>query len=813
MLRYDEQLTAIALATEEFLDEVRQRRGESAEKIIAEYANRYPDIQSNINDLFPALIGIEKIAVRNHQRIHPNNSYPELPDYEIVREIGRGGMGIVYEAVQLSLSRRVALKTLSLDPEANPSFLERFSREAKTAASLHHSNIVPVFDVGCENGIHYFSMQYIDGINLSELCRFLNNHRQPESATGLAEASTNFKVSAEAPTVVDVDRRKTPRTDSLSPQPHSLPENLVELALNLDYGDIARIGSEIADALHYIHRQGIIHRDIKPSNILLDASGKPWLADWGLVRSEISELTQTGDLFGSLTYMSPERFKGHADATSDIYSLGATLYELVTLRRIFEVEDQVALVATIVNDSPTNPSELMPDLSRDFENVILKSVDKQPAARYRTSRHFAADLRNLYEGRPVTARRLSIAERTARWCRRQPWIAALSALTIMTLIAGLLVSSMFAIQANRARQRAQLEQQQSEQTLDVFFGTFFPQASPDENAQMSPQVRKQMDDAVAAIMGNNKYDPVVVGKLFNKLGWIYFNQQDYDQALSVFQHSHQRVADAMGGNHAVALTALDHVGMTYMRLDDYESAEQTLLEAWQLQAETLGPLNENTIHSYAKLGDLYQYTGDFDQSIRITKEVMQIRMQPGRPDGNFATVSMNGLANSYIQMGRFQEAVDLLQFVVEKHESNNRINLGFSVNLFNLARAHRHLGNLDESRRLIDRCLEIRERALGQKADSLLGARAFQAGLMADTGNAGAALERLNEIWSDAETTNLNVRKAMIQLEMGRCLQKLGDTERARAVLGEAWQTLQKYRSNNNLYTKMAKTALEEIEN
>ena len=812
MSRHDDPLTEIASATEEFLEEVRNRSDETPEKIIEEFGNRYPQIRNNIEELFPALIGIEKVAHgRRQARNIEQESLPEFEDYQIIREIGRGGMGVVYEARQRSLDRRVALKTLSLNPESNPAFLERFEREARTAASLHHTNIVPVFEVGYENGIHFFSMQYIDGINLSDLCRHLSESRQmsqndsmgknrSEIATGQLNsmATRTFAAGNELP--------------YLNPKSPLVDDPFAKVLGELGHQEIARIGAQIADALHYIHSQGIVHRDIKPSNILLDETGTPWLADWGLVRSEISELTQTGDLFGSLPYMAPERFSGQARATSDIYSLGATLYELVTLRRIFDVQDQLALVATIVNENPKKPSEFAPNLSRDFENVILKAIDKQEDSRYQSSYQFAQDLRNLFEGRAVSARRLTTFEKFGRWCRNQPVIAALSGLFVLTLVAGIVVSSMFAVQANHSSELAQLGQRQSEESLDVFFGTFFPQASPDVDAKMAPDVREMMDKAVASIMSDDSYDPIVVGKLFNKLGWIYFNQQDYEQAFKVFNHSQTRIAGTRGEDHPVALKALDHVGMTLMRLEDYHQAEQALLKAWKLQARELGPEHENTIHSYAKLGDLYLYMGKFDECIEITKEVLEIRQRPRRPDSAFATVSMNGLANAYIQEERFQEAIDLLEHVIETHEANRRINLGFSVNLHNLARAYRHIHRLQEAQRLNDRSLTIRRDALGEQADSLLGGRTLEAGLLTDMGKPEQALPLLNKLWEDARETELHIRKAMIRLERGRCLKRLARESEAIEDLSYAWSTLRRFRTEKNLYTRMARQALNDLE-
>ena len=812
MSHQDEQLTVIARATEEFLEAIRQRTESPVEELIHEYAEKYSNVRDQIEDLFPALVGVEKIARVNPASEKPGgpDSFPTLGDYEIIREIGRGGMGIVYEARQKSLDRQVALKTLSLDVDSHPAFLERFQREAKTAASLHHTNIVPIYDVGCENGVHFFSMQYIAGTNLADLCKKFR-----ETAMGIDEATLKFRgadqhsnstqeiagLQTSAITRYDLRSESSWSGKTRRPSDHSF-----------DHLEVSKIGAQIADALAYIHDRGIVHRDIKPSNILLDKDGNAWLADWGLVKSGFSELTQTGDLFGSLAYMAPERFKGTSDPRSDIYSLGVTLYELLTLRRLFPVQDQAELVSLIVNAQPTQPTDLVPELSVDFETVILKSIDKQPDARYETATAFADDLRRVTNGHPVSARRISLLERGTRWCRRKPVLAGLVGLATFLLITGTIVSSWFAVQANRAKQQASLREQQSEESLDVFFGTFFPQAGPDQSAPMSVEFRAAMDKAVNKIMVESNYDPVVIGKLFNRLGWIYFNQQDYQRALDVFQHANRTVSDAHEETHPVAMQAIDRIGMTLMRMDHNEESEKYLLKAWMLQTEILGADHVNTIHAYAKLGDLYQQMGRFDESIKITKEVLKIRQRPGRDDNAFALVSKNGLANAYIQKEMPQSAIDLLESVIAEREANaSSSELGISYNLQNLARAYREKGDLKQAQLLNNRSLALRLKFLAPNSDSCLSSRAFAAGVLAELGDPETALDTLLQVWSDAKDTQLHVRKGMILLELGLCLKQLNRMDEAVVELEKAKKTLEKYRSRNYLYAKKAIRALEEI--
>ncbi len=191
------------------------------------------------------------------------------------------------------------------------------------------------------------------------------------------------------------------------------------------YRSIARIGVQVAEALEYANRQGILHRDIKPSNLLLDNHGNVWVADFGLAKTaEADDLTHSGDIVGTIRYMAPERFSGHCDARSDVYSLGLTLYELVALRPAYEASDRHRLMERVLHEEPERLKKLAPGVPRDLETIVAKATARDPALRYATAAALADDLRRFIEDRPIRARRVSPVERLARWCRRNPWLAA-----------------------------------------------------------------------------------------------------------------------------------------------------------------------------------------------------------------------------------------------------------------------------------------------------------------------------------------------------------------------------------------------------
>jgi hypothetical protein len=290
----------------------------------------------------------------------PGDAPVRLGDFRIVREIGRGAMGVVYEAEQLSLRRRVALKVLRLAWAVTPDATDqaRFQREAEMAARLHHTNIVPIFAIGCEQGVHYFAMQLIEGQSLA--CR-------------------------------------------AGPFPPR---------------DVAGWGRQAAEALAHAHARSVIHRDVKPSNLVLDGEGVVWLTDFGLARGvDETVLTAAGAPLGTPRYMSPEQVVAAQpiDHRTDVYSLGATLYELATGQPLFEADNVPQLLARVREEEPVAPRKHRPDLPRDLETILLRCLAKSPDERYPSAAALADDLRAFTEDRPIKARRPRLLERARRW--------------------------------------------------------------------------------------------------------------------------------------------------------------------------------------------------------------------------------------------------------------------------------------------------------------------------------------------------------------------------------------------------------------
>jgi serine/threonine protein kinase len=372
---------------------------------------RYPDVAGLANCLDALELLRSGVSdLKGHEPRHvldaPMPSEGILGDFRLVREIGRGGMGVVYEAVQLSLGRRVALKVLPVAATFDGRQLQRFENEARAAAHLHHGNIVPVFAVGCERGVPYYAMQYIDGQSLAAV---IDGPRQkPAPAAPAAE------------TVAAANSLTQQSVDS-----------------SAFFRAAAQAGAQAARALEYAHQMGIVHRDIKPANLLLDTCGNLWVADFGLARVQESPgITAPGDVVGTLRYMSPEQAAGRPviDPRSDVYGLGVTLYELLTRQPAFLARDRSECLRQILEQEPVPLRRLNRTIPAELETIVLKAMAKSPDDRYGSARELAEDLEHFLADRPIRARPLGRWERGARWARRHSRLVTAAALGLVALV-------------------------------------------------------------------------------------------------------------------------------------------------------------------------------------------------------------------------------------------------------------------------------------------------------------------------------------------------------------------------------------------
>ena len=380
-----------------------------------------------------------------------------LGDFRLIRQIGRGGMGVVYEAEQRSLGRRVAVKVLPFAAMLDDQHRKRFYNEARAAATLDHPHIVPVYFVGQERGVHFFAMHLIEGQSLAELIEGLRGDVGERTAIVKGRESLSLRESR----ALRPGEGGTPFPPRPLPRP-TLPregEKNSETAPNFHsrmstqrtgdrgrfFQTVARLGAEAAEALEHAHQVGILHRDIKPGNLLIDRSGKLWVADFGLASSEHGEtLTRTGGVIGTAAYMSPEQALAaqHIDGRSDVYSLGATLYELLTLRR-YRPDRAIrsGMIGGVDNDV-TTLSRVDATIPVDLETIVIKALAVAPSDRYQSAGAMADDLRAFIAGREIQARRLNFIQRQARWLQHHQRLAAAALVGSFLLVTFIAVATL-----------------------------------------------------------------------------------------------------------------------------------------------------------------------------------------------------------------------------------------------------------------------------------------------------------------------------------------------------------------------------------
>ncbi len=624
----------IEVLADEFIE--RHRAGESP--TIEEYVKRYPVSADEIRELFPTIAAMEQLKFQKQKSSGGRATLAgakleQLGDFRIIGEIGRGGMGIVYEAEQESLGRHVAVKVLPRQSLLEERHLKRFEREAKTAAGLHHTNIVPIFGVGEQDGYHYYVMQFIRGVGLDAVIAHLGANGEagfvgnaPSSAVTVQDFRTsdveqiaaallqgkfqrpragdssfnsgiignndptaivnrNSTVSGsqivdatEVKRSIESDQSKQDVTENgANGRSDRQPQNrdIVQEASSRGprcWQSIAKIGVQVADALAYAHEQGTLHRDIKPANLLLDPQGIVWITDFGLAKAmQHDDVSGSGDIVGTLRYMAPEQLRGEADHRSDIYSLGLTLYELLTFRPAHaDVDRRQLIMQPNTYVEPTRPRRLNPSIPLDLETIVLKAIAVEPHDRYQTAGELEADLHCFLEDRPIQARRASMFERFGRWCRRNPAVASTS-LTSLALLILVAVMATFGYyergERNRTikaaldgetaqREKAEATSALAWNALDKVMNRFAPSRSLTISERtIEDEGGEQIEIPTQLVLSNES--AALLEELLQVYDDLAAQGDDDPQYLERIAEANHRVGDIRQrlGNHAEARTA------------------------------------------------------------------------------------------------------------------------------------------------------------------------------------------------------------------------------------------------------------------
>lgn len=469
-----------------------ERRRLGQEPSIEEYARRHPELAEELRQFLPTLALLDRAGDPVETEAPPATAPGKrVGQYQIVRELGRGGMGVVFEALQAPLGRRVALKVLPVQATLDSQFLERFRREAKAAGKLHHPNIVPVFGGGEADGVHYFAMQYVDGSGLDRVVKLVRN------AWDLGPGERLPDTWSRADRLGIVDGLRTGRYDGATRRARRGVGGFTEAERQRYFHEVARIGLQVAEALSYAHANGILHRDVKPSNLLLDAGGHVWVADFGLCKArESADLTLSGDVLGTLRYMAPERLTGLSDVRSDVYGLGISLYELLTLQEVFAHSSPGRLAAAVSRGDLPRPGSVQPGIPADLETIVRKATRPEPHERYATADALAGDLRAFLEGRPISAHPPGLLYYLRLAVRRNAALAGTIGAALFVVLASTVY---YVLDLDRARRGAEAAQQEeARQRSRALFRSYVANVAAADSALRAGDVAQARRSLAAA---------------------------------------------------------------------------------------------------------------------------------------------------------------------------------------------------------------------------------------------------------------------------------------------------------------------------
>ncbi len=791
-------------------------------------------------------------------------------DFHIVREIGRGGMGIVYEARQAAIGRRVALKVLPLAAAMDPKALQRFQLEAQVAGLLQHPHIVPVFAVGTVDQVPYFAMQFIEGGSLAGLIAELR---------GLVERGADHAVSASsgdspsalalglltgrfAPSGRESDlqragrgkfsgkgeppdersanaglanlRNGEPPCEPASPQASAQPGSVGaspshgrlrsasregtpgepaasapspalrapsprggegekrpggSSTLGTDSGPakaspshgqlrsaatapqsirgrtfhrtVARLGIQTAQALGYAHDQGIVHRDVKPANLLLDKRGDLWVADFGMADVQgDAGLTMTGDLPGTLRYMSPEQAAGKRaliDRRTDIYSLGATLYELLALQPAIVGSDRAEIIRRIAEEEPEPLRRLNPAVPVDLATIVTKALSKEPSKRYDTAWQLAGDLECYLDGRPIAARPVGPLARTWRWCKRKPMQASLAAGLVLALVVGFSGITWNWWKAQAAEQKARTEaanaraesarataaekdaraQSAKADAINTFLiDKLLGQASPNTNPGASRvTLREALDRAAAEIGSSFQGQPAIEAALRMAIGKTYHDLGDYPKSETHYRAAYAIYGRGFDESGQGRLSAMAELGHSLYHIGRLDEAEPLLVTARDEAGRLLGPTHDLRLRSSEYLASVYTDRGRHSDAEALNRQLVEDSRAARGPKHPDTLTAIHNLARALWGQKRYAEAEVLFRECLRlENEVHGPEHPHALVTLGNLASTLQRLDRLDEAESLYRQCLDAQRRVLGPDHSSTLGTANVLASLLRSRG-------------------------------------------------------------------------------
>lgn len=603
---------------EEFSNAI--RRGDNPS--IDAYIERYQDPSGRLRNLLNSIAMIERLKQQAADSGKPADLEPpqieQLDDYTIVRQIGRGGMGVVFEAIHQSLGRRVAVKVLASGLLGDKKHLTRFRREARSAARLRHSNIVPVFGVGQSGNHHYYVMDLIDGMSLREWLASMSGRYAPDVPTiDEAHATTGGALEFESTS----GESESAPTETPIPAARDSPDYIRWI--------VQRIAT-VCDALEYAHSQGVLHRDIKPANLLIDRRGEVWIADFGLAKL-IEQQTMTGDIVGTPQYMPPESFDGIYDVKSEIYGVGLTLYELLTCRPAIDGKspgDVIRRASEGVSVSPRKRNGLIP---RDLETIVMKSLAHDPQSRYVTAGELRDDLQRFLADRPISARRTSLVGRAVRWSRREPTVAMLTFATFALLLALALVSAIGFLRTKDALDVARSAKRSAETSLQQRTAALLTAEQQRVRAEKNLQVALNAFDEIMQNIGDRgiEADAEFLGEVTDTTS-PNVTPQDAKLLQTLLGFFDELAANNSAHLLAESAVAARRAGDIYLKLGQLLQADRAYSDALQRYARLSSQESDNlsSIIAQAEIMDelavIIGLRGELGRADQISRQTLQL---------------------------------------------------------------------------------------------------------------------------------------------------------------------------------------------
>lgn len=535
-----------------------------------------------------------------------------LGDYELLEELGQGGMGVVWRARQCSLNRLVALKTLLLGAHAGQETILRFQREAQAIAALDHPGIVAIHEIGHLDGLHYFAMDLVEGLNLAERIR-----GQPIA-------------------------------------PHRA----------------ARYTATIADAIQYAHEHGILHRDLKPSNILIDDQERLRITDFGLAKpmDGSGDLTMTGRLLGSPNYLSPEQVGGsevRLTPSSDVYAMGAILYELLAGRPPFLAQSIPEVLLLIQSTDPAPLRSLNPQVPQDLETIAHKCLEKDPQRRYASAQELSEELQRYLCGHPIRARPLGTVEKLVRWAGRHRTTASLAAALMVTLLGATAVSLMMAVRAARAEMEARVETAISKEVLDFYHKDILKAASPYHGGTPDIRLAEVLDKASRQVNTRRFAQPMVEVAIHSAIGQAFLSLSDTSRALDHLKRSHDLLLVHRGPEHRDRIRVAIHLATTHKMAGDSAMAESMLWEVYPIQLRQFGDKDPDTLQIMASLAYLVALrTGFAPEARALYQRTLSHQREVIGTQSWITRNTLIALARFHMESGELEEATALVEEAV-----------------------------------------------------------------------------------------------------------------------------------------------------